>query len=1030
MASKIYIELTGIGELDISKEFPFPLQFSIDDVRNPEKRNTSYSKTLTLPGTKNNNYQFGSLFDVNSTFDFFNPNIKVKAKIIVDSSTVLDGFLQLKNIKKLNNTDLQGNLVQYEVVIFDNTADLFSDIGDKELTDLDFSDYDHIYGRDTIVASWSNTADDIYGYPILYKNSEKYETEDFKPGIFHKAYIRKIFEDAGFSVSGSFLEKDYYNREIIPFNGEIPVLTQTELDRRKFIAGPSSSSTSVKSFVHTGGLSNGRFSYSDQAFTFFDDDTTPPYEDDNNHWNTTLNKWTVDRNGAYNFEGEIHFEVDFNTNFSYTSVASGGFGKTIVTSVNHGLTTGTDIVLDNSTNASYDGTYIITNITTNTFEISKTYVGASSGDLNIEAWQYVYRVGQRMVGFSTNIYEKNIDDNGKAFIAVEIIMYKNGVEVQKFGNKDIQIPRTLGTSATFDASNNYQDIKTYKLSINKPNMSLLIGDEITFEYSFNGGALSSANARNLFKYNAESNSPKSNKNVPVNISLNILKDFNGTVVSNFRNDALSSSVTDGDPISLNNYIPKDIKQKDLLVDLIKRYNLYVKTDAENPKRIILETRDDYYDAGTVLDYTYKKDYSNEDKIELLSELQDKEMKFTYSPDGDDDWNKSYSESIDGQIYGQKEIIFDNEFTKSIRTVQTPVSPTVLVDSSVNRVMVVSSIDTEAPKTNIRVLYYSGLINTSQDVQNNFWEFTTVDSGVTTTTQHTTYPYAGHLDEPYSGGTIDLNYGELPYLMYDGPNQITNNNLYNRFWKNYISQIAEGRLVTSKFYLTDVDISFLRNNLNTKLFVKDSYYFINKIIDYNPVDNELTKVELLKIIDGVSFESQNETPEKKFTGFEISNVLGRVVHGNSRRSGGIQTGYRKKNTAITEHTFINGVGNTVGTRSKSALINGDDNNIGDDVLNSGVLGGDGNTIPPGTVNSWIIGTNDKTITEDNEIWVGDLHIKNGIIVNAYNLIEAGEDELTNIFPTNLIQICDGAEDTLRAININNVENLVDGGADKL
>ena len=41
--------------LDISEGFSIPLNYSIADIRNPENRNTSYSKTITLPATKNNN---------------------------------------------------------------------------------------------------------------------------------------------------------------------------------------------------------------------------------------------------------------------------------------------------------------------------------------------------------------------------------------------------------------------------------------------------------------------------------------------------------------------------------------------------------------------------------------------------------------------------------------------------------------------------------------------------------------------------------------------------------------------------------------------------------------------------------------------------------------------------------------------------------------------------------------------------------------------------------------------------------------
>ena len=51
------IQLTGSlqGYLDVDGSVAAPLTFSVCDVRDPSKRTGSFSKTITLPGTKNNN---------------------------------------------------------------------------------------------------------------------------------------------------------------------------------------------------------------------------------------------------------------------------------------------------------------------------------------------------------------------------------------------------------------------------------------------------------------------------------------------------------------------------------------------------------------------------------------------------------------------------------------------------------------------------------------------------------------------------------------------------------------------------------------------------------------------------------------------------------------------------------------------------------------------------------------------------------------------------------------------------------------
>ena len=58
--AKIEIELSN-GYLEIEKDIGFGLQYSVGEIKDPTKRSSAYSKTITLPGTKNNNFQLGNL---------------------------------------------------------------------------------------------------------------------------------------------------------------------------------------------------------------------------------------------------------------------------------------------------------------------------------------------------------------------------------------------------------------------------------------------------------------------------------------------------------------------------------------------------------------------------------------------------------------------------------------------------------------------------------------------------------------------------------------------------------------------------------------------------------------------------------------------------------------------------------------------------------------------------------------------------------------------------------------------------------
>ncbi len=70
------------------------------------------------------------------------------------------------------------------------------------------------------------------------------------------------------------------------------------------------------------------------------------------------------------------FEVIYSTG-SITIFADAGSGQITVTSVGHGLSENDLIVISDTTN--YDGVYTITNVTTDTFEITATFVATETG---------------------------------------------------------------------------------------------------------------------------------------------------------------------------------------------------------------------------------------------------------------------------------------------------------------------------------------------------------------------------------------------------------------------------------------------------------------------------------------------------------------------------------------------------------------------------------------------------------------------------------------------------------------------------
>ena len=223
--TKIYDE--GIA-LDLDKNVDIDFTYSISDIADFEKRTTTFSKTVSIPGTAHNNFIFGNYFDFNINNDFnlsldnsgvnFNPLKKAFVKVTIDEVEVFAGVLRLLEI-----TSIDGVLT-YQCALFGSLNNIFSTIGDKLLTDLDLSDINQVYTLANIQDSWVRT-DYIYAlgnYGVFRDNNEsKIDVSNFRPALFAKEIFNRIFDEAGYTYNSEFW--DYNNLD------KIAVLNNEEL---------------------------------------------------------------------------------------------------------------------------------------------------------------------------------------------------------------------------------------------------------------------------------------------------------------------------------------------------------------------------------------------------------------------------------------------------------------------------------------------------------------------------------------------------------------------------------------------------------------------------------------------------------------------------------------------------------------------------------------------------------------------------------------------------------------------------------
>ena len=167
-------------ELDLQQAPNVVVNYNWLDLKNPDQRRASFSQTIKLPFSNRNNDFFENYFDVNLDTLIYNAQTKFEAILYIDSVPQLKGFIQLKGIYL--------NARLYEVSLFGNTADFFTDLKDKKLQDAfknvndstgaitEDKQLDHKLTVDNVINSWTTgvtttedtptTTNDIM-YPII-----------------------------------------------------------------------------------------------------------------------------------------------------------------------------------------------------------------------------------------------------------------------------------------------------------------------------------------------------------------------------------------------------------------------------------------------------------------------------------------------------------------------------------------------------------------------------------------------------------------------------------------------------------------------------------------------------------------------------------------------------------------------------------------------------------------------------------------------------------------------------------------------
>ena len=199
--------ITSSGfSFDLSQGIPIPLNLSIADFREPEKRQRNFSKEIDLPGTSANKRFFASAFNltkIGGTYDF-NSSAKVNCTYYKNGNIILrNAVLKLNSV-----TVLDGNAT-FKVGIFSDFVDVFLLLSTMDVGELDWSDYTHTLTNDNIAASWTTPLGQGYYYPLIERNQRlgisKWKNTDMVPYVHYVDVFKKCMEFVGQSYTSTFL---------------------------------------------------------------------------------------------------------------------------------------------------------------------------------------------------------------------------------------------------------------------------------------------------------------------------------------------------------------------------------------------------------------------------------------------------------------------------------------------------------------------------------------------------------------------------------------------------------------------------------------------------------------------------------------------------------------------------------------------------------------------------------------------------------------------------------------------------------
>lgn len=310
--------------VDLFNDESIPLTRQLKDLMNLSTIWTDYTKDFQIPASETNNQIFANWFDENLVMGSWNPNIGKNAIIYIHGLPVFEGRVELIGCKFKD-----GLPELYNIIFYGTTKKLLDQWGETLMNEVDWSAYFHTASYANILLSWDQTllSGDILWTIADYNQGYRYskmagvngnirdprgvEIDDLRPSIRLRSMLTTVFEQIGYTLSGSFLTRPEMDDLYM-----LPMQTAGPLYDPEY-ALPGTFEASVNPFTYT----KKTFATANYTKIVFPTIVTNP----SGNYDSASGLYTANRAGNYTFRVgvEVTFISVLNTMINFAWMVNG-----------------------------------------------------------------------------------------------------------------------------------------------------------------------------------------------------------------------------------------------------------------------------------------------------------------------------------------------------------------------------------------------------------------------------------------------------------------------------------------------------------------------------------------------------------------------------------------------------------------------------------------------------------------------------------------------------------------------------------